>query len=65
MFVILHISDPTAGIPKGLALLFFGLIVVSVLNKLKVHFDEVLPISLLELVAAVKHHLSNVRKFPT
>ena len=50
------------GVPHGPVLLP-GLVVVGVLNELEVHLDQVISVRLLQLVAAVQHHLGNVGKF--
>jgi len=53
------------GVPGGgVAVPVPGLVVVRVLDKLKVHLDQLVAIGLPQLVAAVQHHLGNVGKFP-
>ncbi len=54
-----------SGVPGGgVAVPVPGLVVVSVLDELKVHLDQLVAIGLPQLVAAVQHHLGNVGKFP-
>ncbi len=53
------------GVPGGgVAVPVPGLVVVRVLDKLKVHLDQLVAIGLPQLVAAVQHHFGNVGKFP-
>ncbi len=65
VFEVFGVLRLESGVPGcGVAVPVPGLVVVCVLDKLKVHLDQLVAIGLPQLVAAVQHHFGNVGKFP-